>query len=199
MADPKHNPSFSSYLLRIPHTFNSKCVNKDPEVKIIQKFDAQNMPQINVNLLREFLLYLPDLDIKNKRVFVNQEQKIGFYRDSNYQSAISMPKSYQWIETLLQKPILDHRKSTIDLLLAPYLVNIRYLSFDQAYSIISDWTMRCNTIRVLEPSLSNFLDYRIKLAIDRSAQNRIPPIKLEAMRKKYPGWYKDFEEWHLFR
>ena len=25
-ADPKHNSSFNSYLLRIPHTFNSKCI-----------------------------------------------------------------------------------------------------------------------------------------------------------------------------
>jgi hypothetical protein len=41
-ADSKHTHSFNSYLLRIPHTLNSKCIRKgtDAEVKIIQKFDA---------------------------------------------------------------------------------------------------------------------------------------------------------------
>ena len=67
-ADSKHNHSFNSYLLRIPYTLNSKCIGKgtNPEVKIIQRFDALNIPQIDKHLLREFRLYLADLDIKNK-------------------------------------------------------------------------------------------------------------------------------------
>ena len=47
-------------------------------------------------------------------------------------------------------------------------------------------------------SVNVFLDYRIKQAIYRSAQNHIPPIKIETMKKNYPDWYKDFEVWHLF-
>ena len=91
-ADPKHNHSFNSYLLRIPHTFNSKCIDKgkDPEVKIIQKFDTQNIPQINTNLLREFRIYLADLDIKNKRAFIKQEQKIGLYNNSTILSIYNL-------------------------------------------------------------------------------------------------------------
>ncbi len=203
-ADPKHKHSFNSYLLRIAHTFNSKCIDKDkdPEVKIIQRFDSQHIPKINRHLLRQFRIYLADLDIKNKTSFIKQELRIKMYNKSNdyqlYSTTYKIPRPYRWIEGLFQIPILDHRKSTIDLLLAPYLVNIRYLSFDQACSMISDWTTRCNTITALEPSLSNFLDYRIKLAIDRTTQNRIPPIKIETMRKKYPDWYRDFEEWRLF-
>ena len=54
-ADPKHNHSFNSYLLRIPDILNYKCIDKgkDPEVKIIQKFDTQRIPKINRHLLRE--------------------------------------------------------------------------------------------------------------------------------------------------
>ena len=87
-ADPKHNHSFNSYLLRIPHTFNSKCIDKDkdPEVKIIQKFDTQRIPKINTNLLREFRIYLADLDIKSKKAFIKQEAKIGLNNATdNYQ------------------------------------------------------------------------------------------------------------------
>jgi hypothetical protein len=201
MADPKHNPSFNSYLLRIPHTFNSKCINKneDPEVKIIQRFDPHNIPQINTYMLREFRLYLADLDIEKKRT-LKQEQKIRLYNKSSNSQSITyeIPQSYQWIESLLQIPIPDHRKFTIDLVLAPYLINMIHLSFNQTYSILSDWILKCNTFRALKPSINYFLDYRIKLAIDRSTQNRIPPIKRETMKKNYLEWYKDYEEWNLF-
>lgn len=132
--------------------------------------------------------------------FIKKEQKIGRYNKSdNYQFTTSkIPKSYQWIESLLQTPIPDHRKFTIDLVLAPYLINMIHLSFNQANSILSDWVLKCNTFRALKPSINNFFDYRIKLAIDRSTQNCISPIKREPMKKNYPEWYKDFEEWNLF-
>jgi hypothetical protein len=203
-ADSKHNHSFSSYLLRIPHTFNSKCNARgtDARVKIIQRFDALNIPQIDMRLLREFRLYLADLDIKNKSASINKEQEIRLCNSSdNYRSATgTISQSYQWIEDkLLQTPIPDHRKFTIELLLAPYLVNIRHLSsFNEVYSIIEDWAQYCNTLRTLEPSVNDFLDYRIKLAIEKSTQNCIPPIKRETMKKNYYDWYKDFEDWHLF-
>ena len=200
-ADPKHNHSFNSYLLRIPYSHSSKCIDKgkDPEVKIIQKFDMQNIPQIDTTLLREFRLYLADGDIKNKMEFIEQEQKNGQYNKSNnYQfTTYEIPKSYQWIESLLQTPIPDHRKFTIDLVLAPYLINMIHLSFNQTYSILGDWILKCNTFRALKPSINYFLDYRIKLAIDRSTQNRIPPIKRETMKKNYLEWYKDYEKWNL--
>jgi hypothetical protein len=67
-ADNRHNHSFNSYLLRIPYTFNSKCIaqGKDAEVKVFQIFDCSAIPKINANLLHQFRLYLADLDIKDK-------------------------------------------------------------------------------------------------------------------------------------
>ena len=41
--DSQHNPSFKSCLLRIPGTINSK---NGSEVKIIQRFDENNIPSI---------------------------------------------------------------------------------------------------------------------------------------------------------
>lgn len=45
------------------------------------------------------------------------------------------------------------------------------------------------------PYVNDFIDYRIELTIKRSTQNYIPPIIKETMKKNYPGWYGDFEEW----
>jgi hypothetical protein len=199
-ADPKHNHSFNSYLLRIPFTLNSKCFSKDKDsqVKIIQKFDTQKVPHINGSLLREFRIYLADLDIKNKRALFDQ-QKTRNDLSNNYQSRGSkIPQSYQWIEALLQTPIPDHRKSTIDLVLCPYLLNIKHLSYDQTLSKVIDWTLKCNAFSVLQPSVNNFLDYRMKLAIDRSVKKRIPPMKRETMKENYSDWYRDFEKWYIF-
>jgi hypothetical protein len=79
-------------------------------------------------------------------------------------------------------------------LLAPYLINIKHLAVDYAYSLIKHWTLKCNTVRRLEPSLEYF-DNKIKTAINNSLQNGIHPIKKESMQSRYPDWYNDFKEW----
>ena len=157
-ADSKHNPSFRSYLLRIPFTLNSKCIadGTDPEVKIIKKFDVNNIPKIDTKLLREFRLYLADLDIKIKaerRSERRQQQNTHYGFPTN-----SIPKSYLWIDNkLLQTAIPDHRKYTLELVLAPYLINIKHLSAGYAYSLIKHWTSKCNALTRLEPSAEYFL------------------------------------------
>lgn len=75
---------------------------------------------------------------------------------------------YQWIEKkLLQIPISDHRKRTIDLVLAHFLVVIKHLSFEESYIIIKDWIVRCNAIVRLKPSIEYF-DSKLKAAINNS-------------------------------
>jgi hypothetical protein len=68
-SDPSHNPSFKSRLIRIPGSYNTKCVQKNngvadasAEVKIIQKWD-EHRPNINA-LLYPYYIYLVDQKIK---------------------------------------------------------------------------------------------------------------------------------------
>lgn len=201
-ADPKHNPSFRSYLLRIPYTLNSKCLSNgtDPEIKIIRKFDPDNIPKLSLQLLREFRLYLADRDIKNKaktKVF-KKKQKLSTFKGTQQMLTGYVPQCYQWIENkLLEKAIPDHRKYTIDLLLAPFFTNIRHLSYNETYSMIDGWILRCNSVNRLRPSLVYFED-KIKNAINSSIQKGILPIKQQTMEARYPGWFSDFRKWHLF-
>ena len=81
----------------------------------------------------------------------------------------------------------------IDLVLAPFLIVIRGLSFDESYSVIKDWIIRCNSVEMLKPSIEYF-DSKIKSAINNSIQSKIPPILQENMKKKYPDWYKHLKE-----
>ncbi|HZC50632.1 MAG TPA: hypothetical protein VE244_16395 [Nitrososphaeraceae archaeon] len=207
--DSCHNPSFKSCLLRIPYTLNSKCIDpttgnyiRDPEVKVIQEFDSLTIPAISNELLREFRLYLADKDVINTKLKSIKRTSNKFNRYCNYSSADAerrtIPTSYQWIEkNLLQTPIADHRKHTIDLVLAPFLIVIRGLSFDESYSIIRDWIVRCSYIEMLKPSIEYF-NNRIKAAINNSIQSRIPPMLIENIQKRYPDWYRHLKEQNIF-
>jgi hypothetical protein len=204
--DSCHNPSFKSSLLRIPYTLNSKCIDpttgnyiKDPEVKTIQEFDSLAIPSINNKLLREFRLYLADKDIiKTKLECTKRSNQINRYSSYSLVNVNrTIPDSYQWIEKkLLHTPIADHRKRTIDLVLAPFLIVIKHLSFEESYSTIKHWIVKCNRIEMLKPSIEYF-DNRIKAAINNSIQNKIPPILQVNMEKKYPEWYRDLKEQNM--
>jgi hypothetical protein len=52
-----------------------------------------------------------------------------------------------WIEKLLQTPIDDYRKNAVNLILAPYLINIKKLSYDHALKIINSWLSKCGELR----------------------------------------------------
>jgi hypothetical protein len=207
--DSCHNPSFKSSLLRIPHTLNSKCIDlimgnhiKDPEIKIIQEFDSSSIPTINNELLRKFRLYLADKDIIRMKLesIKNRNDKFNRYRNYSLVNAnrgIRIPATYQWIEKkLLHTPVVDHRKRTIDLVLAPFLIVIKHLSFEESYSIIRDWIVKCNSLEMLKPSIEYF-DSKIKAAINNSIQCRIPPILIENIEKRYPDWYKHIKNQKL--
>jgi hypothetical protein len=157
---------------------------------------------INKSLLREFRLYLADKDIISniKLESIKRRRNDKFNGHRSYSLANGnrgiIPTYYQWIEKLLKIPIADHRKRTIDLVLAPFLIVIKRLSFEESYSIIKDWIVNCNSIEILKPSIEYF-DSRIKAAINNTIHSRIPPILQENMEKKYPEWYRDLKEQNM--
>jgi len=172
-SDPSHNPSVKSCMIRIPGSFNYKCVLKgeDPEVRIIQRWDGHR-PKINL-LLGTFHAYL-----------VDQKKEIkGKYRvkNNNLPSRTLIP----WIEILLETPIEDYRKNALSLILAPYLINVKKLSYDDAFNIIKDWLNRCDSIKRLD---SNF-NYRIKYALENSIKNGYLPMKFETLKEKNRALY----------
>jgi hypothetical protein len=85
-----------------------------------------------------------------------------------------------WIEKLLETPIDDCRKDAVYLILAPYLINIKKLSYDHALNIISNWLIKCGKIRQLD---QNF-DYMVRYALKSSAKNEYRPLKLETLKVK---------------
>jgi Primase X len=165
-SDINNNPAFKSCLLRIPGSINSKHTK---EVKIIQRWDGFR-PKANP-LYYHFYIYLADRKLKE----ITSMHKI--HTESHY---IFLGNTIAWIEKLLQTPIDDYRKNAVSLILAPYLINIKKVSYDAALSIINSWLGKCAEKRQLD---QNF-DYTVRYALKYSAKNGIRPLKIDTLKMK---------------
>ena len=175
-ADKSNNPSFKSCLLRIPYSFNSKyLLNEEQkinsEIKIIQEWNKQR-PSIKY-LLRDFRRYLINQKIKEVNKKREIERRSGYYynRENN---------NINWIEKLLDIPISDFRKNATNLILAPYLIYIKKLSYQQSFDILTDWLQKCNSFKKLDFNPN----YLIKHALTTSIEKRIPPMKLITLKDR---------------
>ncbi len=58
-------------------------------------------------------------------------------------------RNEEWIDKLLSNPVPDVRQRIVNLILAPYLVNVKKLDVNEAYKIIVDYIDKC---RAIDPS-----------------------------------------------
>jgi hypothetical protein len=169
-SDPSHSPSFKSCMIRIPGTYNSKYSHGRNEVKIIQKWDGYRPPM--KLLLDAFHAYLEDQKIKEINLRKRIEKRFGITGDKS--------NSISWIETLLQTPVVDYRKNAIGLILAPYLINIKKLPYDNASATLKDWLRMCSQLRMLDP---NF-EYRVKYSLNSAVRKLQLPIRFSTLEMK---------------
>jgi Primase X len=168
-GDPQHNPSINSCLVRIPGTINSKC---GLGVKIIQRWDGQR-PAINY-LLRDFRRWLID------------EKHEQYRHTKRARPQTTNSTTIRWIEELLQTPIDDYRKFVVWRILAPYLINIRKYSDDEAFNTIRDWLDKCRKERQLDFNPN----YMIRYNINSTKRGGYLPISLEKLKTENSYLYK---------
>jgi hypothetical protein len=78
--------------------------------------------------------------------------------------ADSKIKEIRLIETLVQIPIADHRKYALWRIVAPYLININKLTYDDAYNVAKNWLNTCDKIRPLDFNASVKIKYTLRAA-----------------------------------
>jgi hypothetical protein len=178
--DAQHNPTVKSSLLRIPYTLNSKCKGEErtegEEVTIIQKWDGYR-PPINY-LLRDFRRYLINERIKDVK---RQKQSKNHSQDTSRSNNI-----IPWIEKLMQTRIEDNRKFAVWRILAPYFINIKKLSYEEAFDIIRDWLNKCGSSRKLDFKP----DYLIKYNLNNAKRIRYLPIGLDKLKEENSDLYQ---------
>ena len=68
----------------------------------------------------------------------------------------------------------------IDIILAPYLINIRKLLYQESYTIIRDWLDKCDKVERLD-NQRNF-EYRIKYELKNAMNKGIGPMSKEKIK-----------------
>lgn len=91
--------------------------------------------------------------------------------------------SYRWIDKILSNPIGDVRHRTVNLILAPYLTNIKGMSEEEASSIIIEFIERCKQINPDTKVNASYIKYQCKY----SKSKGMKPLSLEKARELYRG------------
>jgi hypothetical protein len=168
-------------LLRIPGSINYKY---DKKVTIIQKWNGVR-PPITREFIEEFRTYL----IQKKIDEYNYRHKILLKlirQQHNYKNITHNGNYYEWIDKkILSKPFKDYRKIIVNLILAPYLIVIKKLSFEDAFEIINEWLQQCDLLRKLDFN-KKFL---VTIALTTAYKKQIPPMKMITLKTNYKDLY----------
>ena len=81
---------------------------------------------------------------------------------------------------MVLKRIDDYRKNAVNLILAPYLINVKKLSYDAALNIINSWLSKCGKLRQLDQDFN----YMVRYALKYCAKNGNRPLKLDTLKIK---------------
>jgi hypothetical protein len=182
-ADKNNNPSFKSCLLRIPGSINSKY---DAEVKIVQKWNKVR-PPIPREFIEEFRTYLIQKKIDEKehrqKMLLKLKRQQNNYKNN---TPTNNRNYYEWIhKRILSKPCPDYRKIIVNLILAPYLVVIKKLSYEESYHIINEWLQKCDLLRKLDFNARSF----VNTAFATAYKKQIPPMSIITLKKNYNDLY----------
>ena len=166
-SDTKHSPSVKSCLVRVPNTTNSKFKRILGRVRVIQEWDGIK-PKINW-ILRDFRRYL---------IQERLDKKIHDAKTKRYRIKRARDKQDCWIEKLLEIPIEDYRKNAVNMILAPYLINIKRLTIKDAFAVINTWLDKCSSLRQLDSNITYIVNYALK----RSQSTGHKPLRLENLK-----------------
>jgi hypothetical protein len=164
LSDSSHNPSFKSCMVRVPGSINSK---NGEHVKIVQQWDG-NRPDI-LMLMGSFYAHLATKQKTEKEL-----AKINSKFPKRNNSGI------KWIESLLSTPLDDYRKTIVNLVLAPYLINIRRLQRDESYTIIKSWLELCSARRKLDFNPGHL----INAALANVRKTNYKPMRLDTLKAR---------------
>ena len=138
-ADKNNYPSFKSCQIRIPGSINSKYGAK---VKIVQKWNGVRAP-ITREFIEDFRTYLEQKITDQENNNYNYNRRTIIIKINIIAIIIVLnglrPKYYK-----LRFRII--RKLAVGLILAPYLIVIKKLSYEESYKIINEWLMKCDSV-----------------------------------------------------
>ena len=195
--DACNKPSVKSCLLRVPGSINSKNLKT---VETVQEWNGKR-PAAN-RLLQDFYIKSAAKRLASQQRQGQQQQQYynptsHHFTHKTYRHSGHMPRypagpsAYEgiaWIDSILGNGgIADHRKVLVDLVLAPYLVNIKQCGYNDAYNKMVGWLNRCSQKRRLDFNAR----FKVRYALNRSKHNGIRPMRLDTMKESYSDLYQE--------
>jgi hypothetical protein len=209
LADKHHNPSIKSCLFRVPGTINTEARDNglDPIVRVKKVGDwintisrptpglpTQLVGEVKPEFLMKFHSTLVQEIIDDKVAKMEKRDRLSkamLRADSN--SAIIIQNKWAWwIEPILQRGFTDNRKDLMYWVLAPYLITVKGLDYDKAYTILEIWLNKCDKVKGLEPSWTYFR-YRIRYCLDVAENEERWPITFDSFKEHYPELYENLK------
>ena len=86
----------------------------------------------------------------------------------------------KWIEKLMENPVDDGRHRLLWLVIAPYLVNVKKLSFEEAYEEAKRYFQECDRVK----RLTRRFDHEIRYYLQYAARKNLRPLSLRSLREK---------------
>ena len=156
-ADPNHRPKYKTCLVRIPDTFNSKCLSRglsleESKIRILQKWNGK---RINGEAItHEFMTWLTKQEISFKsysnRLNSPKKNKTKYLGSGESHHQNKSSSRIEWIERLLQIPIEDQRKYCLWRIIGPYLLNVKHISEPETAKTMEKWLDLCNNLKKLD-------------------------------------------------
>jgi hypothetical protein len=164
-SDPAHSRtlSFGNCMLRVPGSHNSKCVKTNGGLLDSDKTAAKIIQQWNGSRPTMMLLVGSfHAHLVNQKMRQNQRDNRRLRHQKFDAIPGVVPSIIPWTEKLLTMSLPDYRKYCIWRILAPYLVNIRKLSDEQASHIIKEWLKKCSSVKRISFDDSSRIRYDIQ-------------------------------------
>jgi hypothetical protein len=158
-----------------------KLVNQRLDAGIVRMDSMQLLKFLGYAIEKEIASRLPidrkDLPkevIEAAKGLKPQEQRIAL----DIKSGV-----YGWIEKLMLSPIADVRHRTVNLILAPYLVNVKKLDEESAVRLIVEYIDRCKKVNPDTKVNETYIRYQCKYAKTKGLR----PMSLSRARELLNG------------
>lgn len=181
-ADGRVVMGFASYLNNMPREESFSLTNQRLYVGNVMLDRGQAIKVIEVaikNAIEKSLPIkqeeLPKLVIENAKGIKVPAAKVEIPRAKG--------GSINWIDKLLATPIHDCRHRTVNIILAPYLVNVKGMTPEKAAETISHYIALCKTIN---PD-TNITDRYIKYQCEYAKKKGLKPLSLKRAKSELGG------------
>ncbi len=159
---------FEDYLSLSPKTPDFSLVHQEMKDGIvhIQKYKAARLLESAIRKEIRKNLPIPVKELPKEAVQYAKTIKVPMQKAE----VVIDNARYDWIARVLATPIADVRHRTVNLILAPYLVNVKNMEVDEAAKVITDYIERCRAIDPNTKINDSYIRYQCKYAKDKGSK-----------------------------